>query len=82
MYLSTPDNSHTLFKCSCLDGHGCDQFIEFESAGGEYWLHVVSYPATLLGCMRWWWHHRKIWTADLQLTKDDLFRLKEVIEKI
>lgn len=82
MQLSTPDNSRTIFKCSCLDGHGCDQFLELEKVDDEYWLHIVSYPANLLACLSWWWRNRKVWKADLQLTKDDLLNLKDVIEKI
>ncbi len=82
MHLSTPDNSRTLFKCSCLDGRGCDHFLELERVDDEYWLHVVSYPATLLGCLRWWWEHRKIWSTDLILVKDDLNKLKEIIETL
>ena len=82
MHLSTSDNSRTLFKCSCLDGYGCDQTLELENVEGEYWLHVVSYPATLFGCLRWWWRNRKVWKADLQLTKDDLGAFKEVIERL
>ncbi len=82
MQLSTSDNSRVIFKCNCLDGHGCDQSIELENVDGEYWLHVVSYPTTLLGCLRWWWRHRKVWMSDLQLTKDDLSRLIEVIGMI
>lgn len=78
MRFSTPDNSRTIFTCSC----GCDQFFELETMDNEYWIHVVAYPATLIGCLRWWWQHRKVWKADLQLTKDDLLKLREVIEKL
>ena len=81
MHLSTPDNSRTLFKCSC-NGHGCDQLIELEKVDGEYWLHMISHPATFLQCFRWWWQYRKMWTSDLQVTREDLMKLKEVIEKL
>ena len=82
MHLSTPDNSRTLFKCSCLDGHGCDHSLELESFDHEYWLHVVSYPTNLLSCLRWWWEHRKVWRADLILTKDDLTKFREILAKL
>lgn len=81
MQLSTPDNARTIFKCSCLDGHCCESSIELQSDDGEYWFFATSYPPTLWSCLNWWWKHRKIWWLDLRLTREDLLKLKEIIEK-
>lgn len=82
MLLTSLDNSRFLFKCSCCDGHGCDQFIELYLEKDEYWFHVVSYPANLWMCLHWWWRHKKTWRSDLMLKKVDLIKLRELLEKI
>jgi hypothetical protein len=77
----TGTKERLVFKCSCMGEEGCGKEIRLEHWEGDYWFHVVSHPASLWGCLKWWWHHRKMWMADLQLTQADLIHLRNAINK-
>ena len=71
------------FLCTC----GCRQFVqvsydaEDKKYGGPWlWFSVIGYTTSLWQCLKWWWHHRKTWACDIELTLEDACELHDAIE--
>ncbi len=72
-----------LFACEC----GGNTFLSVErldQAGDVPWrlsFYAIEPTPSLFQCLRWWWHHRKMWGFDVELGKEDVKHLIERLNK-